>query len=318
MIVRALCNTFSGRQISLCAKSQLLKRNPYSDIGQLARMVSSHHVSKNIEFLTQDNHIVISKNIAPNNINVTNNRPLLVILTWLLSKRRHVMKFVNLYMEQGFDVAVVSLTPWQLLWPTKGSRLVAADLLTFLKQNESYQQILLHGFSVGGYMWGEALDLIESNKDKYGNITDRVVGQVWDSIADVSQIAIGFPRAVFPKNIVLQSMLRKFVEYHMKTFHEQATHYYIRSSQVFHSASVLRVPALLFVSKTDPVGAVTSNLNLRDNWESLGIKTYVKIFEESPHVAHFYTYPKEYVAELYAFLQKLNLIQNEEKIRARL
>lgn len=89
---------------------------------------------------------------------------------------------------------------------------MAEDLLTFLKQNESYQQILLHGFSVGGYMWGEALDLIQSNKDKYNNITDRIVGQVWDSIADVTHIAIGFPRAVFPKNMVLQSMLQKYVE----------------------------------------------------------------------------------------------------------
>ncbi|KYM81262.1 hypothetical protein ALC53_08333 [Atta colombica] len=318
MIVRALCNTFSGRQIGLCMQLQLLKRNPYLVIlGQLTRTISSHHVSKNIEFLTQNNRIISSKNIAQT-LNVTNNRPLLVILTWLLSERRHVMKFVNLYMEQGFDVVVVSLTPWQLLWPAKGSRLVAADLLTFLKQNESYQQILLHGFSVGGYMWGEALDLIQNNKDKYNTVTDRIVGQVWDSIADISQIAIGFPRAVFPKNMMLQSMLRKYVEYHMKTFHQQATQYYIRSSQVFHAANVLRVPALLFVSKTDPVGAVTSNLSLRDTWDSLGIKTYMKIFEESPHVSHFYTYPKEYVAELYAFLQKLNLIQNEEKIRARL
>jgi len=58
----------------------------------------------------------------------------------------------------------------------------------------------------------------------------------------------------------------------MKTFHQQATQYYIRSSQVFHAANVLRVPALLFVSKTDPVGAVTSNLSLRDTWDSLGIK----------------------------------------------
>ncbi|XP_011639162.1 uncharacterized protein LOC105428505 [Pogonomyrmex barbatus] len=316
MMVKALCNVFSARQISLYAKSQLLKHNQYSSIERLTRMLSSHHVSKNIEFLSQDNRIVSSKNVTQ--INVTNNRPLLVILTWLLSKRRHVMKFVNLYMEQGFDVAVVSLTPWQLMWPVKGSRLVAEDLLTFLKQNESYQQILLHGFSVGAYMWGEALDLIQSNKDKYPNIADRIVGQVWDSIADVSQIAIGFPRAVFPKNMMLQSMLRKYVEYHMKTFHQQATQYYIRSSQVFHTASIIRVPALLFVSKTDPVGAVTSNLILRDTWESLGVKTYVKIFEESPHVAHFYTYPKEYITELYAFLQKLNLIQNEEKIRARL
>ncbi|XP_011266614.1 uncharacterized protein LOC105257586 isoform X1 [Camponotus floridanus] len=316
MIISVLRSVFAGRQINMHAPSQLLKCNQYLGIGRLTRMLSSHHVSKNIEFITQDNRVVSSKNVIQN-INVANNRPLLVILTWLLSKRQHVMKFVNLYMEQGFDVAVVSLTPWQLMWPTKGSRLVAADLLTFLKQNESYQQILLHGFSVGGYMWGEALDLMESNKEKYSGIVDRIVGQVWDSIADVREIPIGLPHAVFPKNVMLQSMFRKYIEYHMKTFYQQATQHYIRSSQVFHSASI-RVPALFFVSRSDPIGTVSSNLTLRDDWESAGIKTYVKIFEESPHVAHFYTYPKEYVAELYAFLQKLNLIQNEEKIRSHL
>ncbi|XP_072755960.1 uncharacterized protein L(2)k09913 [Anoplolepis gracilipes] len=315
MIVSALRRVLTGRQINMCAQSYLLKYNHCWSIRQSSHMLSSHHVSKNIEFLTQDNH-VSSKNIKQN-VNVANTRPLLIILTWLLSKRQHVMKYVNLYTEQGFDVAVVSLTPWQLMWPVKGSRLVAADLLTFLKQNENYQQILLHGFSVGGYMWGEVLDLMESNREKYSGIADRIVGQVWDSIADVSQIPIGFPRAVFPKNVMLQTMLQKYLEYHMKTFHQQATQYYIRSSQLFHSAPI-RAPALLFVSKTDPVGTVPSNLGLRDIWEPSGIKTYVKIFEESPHVAHFYTYPKEYVAELYTFLQKLNLIQNEEKIRSRL
>lgn len=85
-------------------------------------------------------------------------------------------------------------------------------MLTFLKQNESYQQILLHGFSVGGYMWGEALDLMESNKDKYNGIADRIVGQVWDSIADVNEIPVGFPYAVFPKNMMMQSVLRKYLE----------------------------------------------------------------------------------------------------------
>lgn len=59
--------------------------------------------------------------------------------------------------------------------------------------------------------------------------------------------------------------------YHMKTFHQQATRYYIRSSQIFHIAAI-PVPALLFVSKTDPVGTLASNLSLRDTWESSGIK----------------------------------------------
>jgi len=57
----------------------------------------------------------------------------------------------------------------------------------------------------------------------------------------------------------------------MKTFYQQATQHYIRSSQVFHSARI-RVPALLFVSRSDPIGTVSSNLTLHDEWESAGIK----------------------------------------------
>ncbi|XP_032673334.1 uncharacterized protein LOC116845113 [Odontomachus brunneus] len=316
IITRTLRSAFVKSQINLLTQSRLLRHNQYVAVGRLARMLSSYHFTKNIEFLTHDNHIISSKSVVQN-VNATKNRPLLIILSWLMSKRQHVLKFVNLYMEQGFDVVVVSLTPWQLLWPTKGSQLVAIDLLSFLEQNESYEQILLHGFSIGGYMWGEVLDLLQRDKDRYNNIADKIIGQVWDSIADIGQVSIGMSRAVFPRNKVLQSVLYKYIEYHMKTFHNQSTQYYIRSSQVFHT-SPIRVPALFFISKADPVGTETSILNLRDNWETLGIKTYVKIFEKSPHVAHFYLYPKEYVAELYAFLQKLNLIQSEEKIKARL
>lgn len=57
----------------------------------------------------------------------------------------------------------------------------------------------------------------------------------------------------------------------MKTFYQQATQHYIRSSQVFHSAGI-RVPALFFVSRSDPIGTVSSNLSVRDDWESAGIK----------------------------------------------
>jgi len=57
----------------------------------------------------------------------------------------------------------------------------------------------------------------------------------------------------------------------MKTFHRQSTQYYIRSSQLFHTAN-LRVPALIFVSKNDPVGTISSNLAVQNAWESVGIK----------------------------------------------
>ncbi|XP_058794005.1 uncharacterized protein LOC131665854 [Phymastichus coffea] len=280
--------------------------------------LSTHRLTKNIELLVEDN-VPITKNVDKKVIINPNadERPLLVLLCWLQSKRKHIMKFVNFYMEQGFDVVTVSITPWQLMWPVNGSRIIASDLLDFLDQNKQYKRVLLHGFSVGGYMWGEVLDFVHQDRKKYDHVINRVVGHVWDSAADISEFTIGTPKAIFPNNEVLQNATRSYLEYHMKVFHKQATQYWIRSSQLFH-LNLVRSPALFLVSKTDPVGSLESNMRVRDSWESLGTKTYTKVFEDTPHVGHFRAHPKEYVAELYTFLDRLQLIQNQEKIRARL
>lgn len=83
------------------------------------RLISTHHITKNIELISQDNNVTCGNNFQ---LSTPNERPLLVILSWLLSKRKHIMKFTNFYMEQGFDVVTVSISPWQLIWPVKGSR----------------------------------------------------------------------------------------------------------------------------------------------------------------------------------------------------
>lgn len=71
---------------------------------------------------------------------------------------------------------------------------------------------MLHGFSIGGYMWGELLDYVHADREKYNNVIDRVVGQVWDSAADISELCIGTSRAVFPHNDVMQKLLQKYME----------------------------------------------------------------------------------------------------------
>lgn len=84
------------------------------------RLASTHHVSKNIEVICQDDHPPIMEKYQAQA--GTTDRPLLILLSWLFSKRKHVMKFANIYMEQGFDVVAVYATPWQLMWPVKGTR----------------------------------------------------------------------------------------------------------------------------------------------------------------------------------------------------
>lgn len=146
---------------------------------------------------------------------------------------------------------------------------------------------MVHGFSVGGYVWAEALVQIEAERHRYQHIFDRIAGQVWDSLADITEISEGFPFAVFPKNKVLQGALKQYIlyviffltgliilliyRYHLKTFDKVATCHYVRASQMFHT-NIVRAPALFFLSKTDPIGSERSNLRARENWESMGIQ----------------------------------------------
>lgn len=57
----------------------------------------------------------------------------------------------------------------------------------------------------------------------------------------------------------------------MKAFHDAATAHYEVASQRFHS-TLLRSPALLLFSKTDPIGNEESNKKVNENWEKLGLK----------------------------------------------
>ncbi|KAI4502598.1 hypothetical protein M0802_002510 [Mischocyttarus mexicanus] len=312
---RILMSSFLWKQFNhhLQLKQLIAKRN--KAVMLIApRLLSTCEVTKNIKFISQDNDVKVSKYTVKSSIS-SEKRPLLVLLCWLLAKEKHVMKFADLYLQQGFDVTLVTITPWQLMWPEKGSRLIAVDLLTFLLENQDYQQIILHGFSVAGYMWGEALTFIHADREKYNNIIDRITGHVWDSAADISELVVGTPRAIFPNNPLLQSIIQKYLIYHMKAFYKQSTQYYLRSSQMFHT-NLIRSPALFLISNTDPVGLVSSNMRVRDSWDSSGTKTYVKIFDGSPHVGHYLKYPKEYVEELNAFLGMLNLVKGKDKITA--
>lgn len=83
--------------------------------------------------------------------------------------------------------------------------------MNFLLVNENYAPLLLHGFSVGGYVWSEALVHVAQDMKRYQPIVDRICGQVWDSAADITEIPIGVPFAVFPKNKVMQNALRQYM-----------------------------------------------------------------------------------------------------------
>ncbi|XP_074038383.1 transmembrane protein 53-like lethal (2) k09913 isoform X2 [Leptinotarsa decemlineata] len=285
------------------------------------RNLSSLEITKNISLLSDDKKTSKVINLK---MDVPQEKPLVVMLSWLMAKKKHVHKYADIYLKHGFDVLNISLSPWQLLWPVKGSQVVAKDLLKFLDLNTTYSPLILHGFSVGAYLWGEVMVNIAADRDRYDHIVDRIAGQIWDSAADITEISVGLPVSVFPKNTVLQNALKQYVIYHMKAFDKVATVHYIRSSQMFHT-NLVRAPAQIFISKTDPIGTEESNMRVRESWENMGIQISWKCFDKSPHVGHFRIHPKEYTAVLNSFLASLNIPQKtsrierqEEKIKAKL
>lgn len=123
-----------------------------------------------------------------------NDQPLVMIFSWLQSKQKHLMKYAQVYIDQGFDVAIVQVSAWQLLWPVRGTQQVAEDIVNFLSNNDYYRQVVIHGFSVGGYVFGECLAHMNKDRKKYQSTVDRIVSQIWDSAADITEIPVGVPK----------------------------------------------------------------------------------------------------------------------------
>lgn len=90
--------------------------------------------------------------------------------------------------------------------------MVAAEVLQFLNSNVNKNTpLVLHGFSVGGYLWGECLVHMSHDVEQYRPLLDQIQGQVWDSAVELSEIPLGVPKAVFPSNDTLQRALKNYL-----------------------------------------------------------------------------------------------------------
>lgn len=276
------------------------------------RNLFRHTISKNLEIVSNDVLQIQKREGKLPLVSLDHKRPLVILLTWMLAQQKHVNKYLDLYLRKGFDALRVSISVKQLLWPLTGSQVVAGDTLDFLSDNKQFQPLLVHGFSVGGYVWGEVLVKMNQDLEKYMPVIDRIKGQIWDSTPDITEFSKGFPHAVFPNNVILRKAVEKGIEYHLKTFQDTATQHYIRASQLFHTTPV-RAPALVFIAKNDPIASLPVVSKARETWESMGMKTHMKCWDKSRHVSHFHLHRKEYIETLEQFLSSLDELNSNSQ-----
>ncbi|CAH1258991.1 TMEM53 [Branchiostoma lanceolatum] len=214
----------------------------------LVRFCSSEttviRVSNNLELRTRQN--------ATEN-DCTSTKPLVLIFAWMLPQRRHLQKFENIYLARGCDVMTINIKPLQLMLPKTGAQVIAEKVVDFVHQPQNARRpLLVHAFSVGGYLYSETLLKSFETSSEAGSMKDRIMGQIFDSPVDFIGIPDGLPAAMF-KSPLLRATLRTMIKTYMAALYKQVTVNYIRASEIFHFNPV-RSPALFLYSKVDPVG----------------------------------------------------------------
>ena len=170
--------------------------------------------------------------------------------------------------------------------------------------HRQHQPIITHGFSVGGYLYGEVLNCLLQEAEKYGDFDKRVYGQIFDSPVDFYGIPNGVARAV-TKDRKKAERIESALEWYMQKF-ENITRDYIRSSQTFQ-ANILKTRSLFLYSLSDPVCSADQIEKIARNWRTAGIEAETVFWKHAPHVTSFKMYPQEYKYYVKEFLWKTGI-----------
>ncbi|XP_050682903.1 uncharacterized protein LOC126978178 [Leptidea sinapis] len=276
-----------------CAELTRAKKNSIPLVSCLStdlhsRSVYTKSITKEIHHISNTD-----KELDSGKLDKLINRPTCIILNWLLASRKAVMKYADLYLAEGFDVITVNCRPWQLVWPKRGAQVIGMDLLKVMASSDV--TYVVHGFSVGGYVWSEAMVQAMKDSQRYQPVLDRVKAQVWDSPADITEVPVGIPWAMFPNNRPAQLATRAFIKLYLKAFYNIATVHYERACNLFYRTPCT-APGLFLLSSKDPVGKEERIRRACDIWISMGIKCTLQCWPDSPHVLHYLKHQDEYVA----------------------
>ena len=229
---------------------------------------------------------------------------LVLLFGWLYSKEQHLEKYRKIYFEKGFDVLTIKTTVKDILIPVLGSQVVAQRMLDFLKAHQSYDNIIVHLFSVGSYQLGEVLVKMNNieNKDLFDNFQSKLKGIVFDSPIDVDEAPTGLA-AVTTNYSILRFLITNTMKLYMTLFRDMVTNNYKNSADMVHTHSN-RCPVLFFISRNDPVISVDKTFMFIEQLKAKDVDVTFRCWHNSIHVSHLFKYPEEYKECLGTFIDR--------------
>ena len=248
-------------------------------------------------------------------------RSLVILLPWLYATERAIKKYCDVYHQHNMDVLVVDVKLKHFVLPSKG-RAAARSILSTLAQHDFMQKrqdIVIHSFSIGTYMYNVMLHEMAKQPEKYAVFRDKIRGLVFDSITigSLDRMSAGVSRRL--RNPVGQFLLQKLINLYF--FITKCCTVRAYSDLQYHFKYFpLHIPSLFFYCKNDPMSCEDSIQQIirlwRDGDENFAgnMVVHEKCWETSLHAGHLKQYPDEYVSILSEFLQSLRLNQTDSEV----
>lgn len=232
-------------------------------------------------------------------------RRLVVLLSWLEAKEKHIEKYRQFYLDRGFDVLNVKTSPLDLLLPNVGASKISRDFVRFMTEKQ-YSNVVLHGFSVGGYMFGRLLlEVDKLDTEDRRKLLNSIQGLVFDSLVPFEGTCVGVANSI-TSNPLGAKFLEQMLKLYLYLGHEIATKHFLQASDKVWGGP-LKCPSLFIMSKDDKISDHRIIQRLASVWNSLGLETDQMVVDKSPHVQIFHKHHNQYVDKVEDFLKRINL-----------
>lgn len=182
---------------------------------------------------------------------------------------------------------------------------LAENLSEFLRNNENYQDIVVHGLSIGALLWSECLVKIRE-QERFNDVNTRIKAQIWDSITWPDEAPYGIALALFQTNPVFAFAYSYFLSLNFK-FNTAISQNFTRIEREFRELSIT-APALMFVSKADQIGNWRKSFETITVWNARGISTSWMCYDDCHHVQIMKKHQEEYFAKVINLLKHSKLI----------
>lgn len=237
---------------------------------------------------------------------------LVLLITWLGAKERHILKYAALYTKQGLDVLVVKSKAKDGLWP-RNSYALADQICNVLEnQMEGYEHIVSHTMSIGSFNWTVFRMHLKQRKNaeclscKFrGQILDSVVagvgkGGVFDDPPVGGQRQVhALDRMVHGMVVAkkLNPLMQRLTEWGCKAYFaltKDSTVKLFEDALRFFREEPLQVPTMFLTSRDDPMCDSSVLEKLVNVWKGKQVPVSIKVWDSSPHAQHYVCHKDEY------------------------